>query len=224
MSPDRRRSSAKDTPADRPDTTDQGAPLGPQSGDHTDVTSNSVPDDRAESVEALRGADLARAALEAARSRNAAARTTAGRAARRDKGSGTEVRRLRRRRWSGPGDDRARDPQRVGDVARGWIAKNDTGGDVTRAQLFAQWADIVGNEIADHAQPVSLVDGELTVQAESTAWATQLRYLAAGMVKKINAALGHGTVRRIRAQGPAAPSWRFGNRHVPGRGPRDTYG
>jgi predicted nucleic acid-binding Zn ribbon protein len=71
---------------------------------------------------------------------------------------------------------------------------------------------------------VSLVDGELVLQAESTAWATQLRLLAPTVVKRINQELGDGSVRRIRAQGPAGPSWRFGSRHVPGRGPRDTYG
>lgn len=109
-------------------------------------------------------------------------------------------------------------------MARNWIAKADTGGEIVKARLFAEWAAVVGADIAAHATPVALVDGELTVQAESTAWATQLRLLAPGMVKKINQALGHGTVTRIRTRGPSAPSWRFGNRHVPGRGPRDTYG
>jgi predicted nucleic acid-binding Zn ribbon protein len=31
-------------------------------------------------------------------------------------------------------------------------------------------------------------------------------------------------VTRLRVQGPAAPSWVHGPRHVRGRGPRDTYG
>ena len=37
---------------------------------------------------------------------------------------------------------------------------------------------MVGAEIAKHSRPVKLEDGELTVEAESTAWATQLRLLA----------------------------------------------
>jgi predicted nucleic acid-binding Zn ribbon protein len=36
--------------------------------------------------------------------------------------------------------------------------------------------------------------------------------------------VGNGVVKRMRIQGPAAPSWRKGPRHVSGRGPRDTYG
>jgi predicted nucleic acid-binding Zn ribbon protein len=48
--------------------------------------------------------------------------------------------------------------------------------------------------------------------------------LAPQIVAKINREVGHGSVLRIRAQGPSGPSWRFGPRHVSGRGPRDTYG
>ncbi len=109
-------------------------------------------------------------------------------------------------------------------MASAWIAKTDAGGDVVRARLFAQWAEIVGAAVADHCEPVSLVDGDLLVQAESTAWATQLRLMAPTITQKINDRVGKGTVRRLRTKGPAGPSWRFGNRHVSGRGPRDTYG
>jgi predicted nucleic acid-binding Zn ribbon protein len=38
------------------------------------------------------------------------------------------------------------------------------------------------------------------------------------------AEVGSTTVTTVRVVGPTAPSWRFGNRHVSGRGPRDTYG
>ena len=36
--------------------------------------------------------------------------------------------------------------------------------------------------------------------------------------------LGGVKVNWVKVAGPSAPSWRHGNRHVPGRGPRDTYG
>jgi predicted nucleic acid-binding Zn ribbon protein len=48
--------------------------------------------------------------------------------------------------------------------------------------------------------------------------------LAPQLVARINAEVARGTVSKLRARGPAGPSWRFGNRHVSGRGPRDTYG
>lgn len=219
-----------------PDGEDPGAPSSrgatregasaQQTPDSVALTSHSHSGASSAEQMPLRGLDMAREALDAARARNAAARNGSRR--RSGIGSGgsdpTNVKRLRRRRWSGPGADKARDPQLFGDIAKNWVAKSDAGGDLIKARLFAGWAEIVGADIAGHAQPEALVDHELTVTAESTAWATQLRLLAPGMVKKINEALGHGTVLRIRAKGPTAPSWRFGNRHIPGRGPRDTYG
>jgi predicted nucleic acid-binding Zn ribbon protein len=71
---------------------------------------------------------------------------------------------------------------------------------------------------------VSLRDGELVLQAESTAWATQLRQLQRQILAKLAAAVGDDVVRRVRIVGPSGPSWRHGPRHVRGRGPRDTYG
>lgn len=163
----------------------------------------------------LRGPDLARAALQAAREQSAARRKNV-----RNSGG---VRTRRRRGWSGPGPD-DRDPQPLGRLAariakdRGW-AEHLSGG-----QVFAKWPVLVGAEIAEHTKPVALKDGELTVQAQSTAWATQLRLLQRQILKRISDGVGRDVVRRIKVQGPAAPSWRHGPRHISGRGPRDTYG
>lgn len=90
--------------------------------------------------------------------------------------------------------------------------------------MFGRWAELVGSDVAEHATPVSLRDGELTVRVSSTAWATQLRTLQRQLLARIAAGVGDAVVRRIRVQGPTAPSWRRGPRHAPGRGPRDTYG
>ena len=123
----------------------------------------------------------------------------------------------------GSGPD-ARDPQPLGATLRTWVASAGAGADLKKATLFAKWAEIVGAEVADHCAPVSLVDGELVLQAESTAWATQIRMLAPQLLRRINAEVGDRSVLRIRARGPVGPSWKFGYRHVSGRGPRDTYG
>lgn len=170
----------------------------------------------------LRGIDLARRALEEAR---AAARASGksvgqGRSSPR-RGGRTGAR--RRTGWSGPRPD-DRDPQQLSKLAtsiarsRGWSAK------VAEGTVFGHWAGVVGEDIAAHAQPVKLENGVLSVAAESTAWATQLRLLQAQLLAKISAAVGPGVVRSLRIAGPTAPSWRKGERHIRGRGPRDTYG
>ncbi|WP_285658385.1 DciA family protein [Actinomycetospora sp. NBRC 106375] len=176
-----------------------------------------------------RGADLARDALAAARDATAARRAAAGggkgaagvRKPRRRTAGG--LGRGRRRGWSGAGAD-DRDPQTLGRLAsrlsgeRGWAPRLADGA------VFGRWAELVGSEVAEHARPESLRDGVLTVQADSTAWATQLRLLQRQLLARIASGLGDGVVTSMRIHGPAAPSWRRGPRHVSGRGPRDTYG
>ncbi|MFP1155214.1 DUF721 family protein [Mycobacterium sherrisii] len=169
----------------------------------------------------LRGIDLVRRALDEAR---AAARAQ-GKDAGRGRGSGMTPRRVagRRRSWSGPGPD-IRDPQPLGRLTWDLAKKRGWSGRVAEGTVFGHWAAVVGQQIADHATPTALHDGVLSVAAESTAWATQLRMIQAQLLAKIAAAVGNGVVTSLKITGPAAPSWRKGPRHISGRGPRDTYG
>ena len=128
-----------------------------------------------------------------------------------------------RRSWSGPGPGLARPAAaRRGDAgprrSRGWSAR------VAEGSVFGRWPTVVGEQIAAHATPTALRDGVLTVSAESTAWATQLRMVQAQLLAKIAAAVGDGVVTSLKIVGPTAPSWRKGRYHIAGRGPRDTYG
>jgi predicted nucleic acid-binding Zn ribbon protein len=170
----------------------------------------------------LAGMDLVRRTLEEARGAARSQGKDVGR------GGGAKGRRpspaeRQRRAWSGPGPDK-RDPQPFGAASlelartRGWSTR------VAEGSVFGQWPTVVGEQIAEHANPASLRDGVLTVEAESTAWATQLRMVQAQLLAKIAAAVGDGVVTSLRIVGPTAPSWRKGKLHISGRGPRDTYG
>ena len=117
------------------------------------------------------------------------------------------------------------DPAPLNAAIDGLVA--DTGWElaVSTASVFGQWAQIVGADLAAHTAPEGLVDGELTIAADSTAWATQLRLLAAQLVRRLNAELGDGAVRRVKVRGPGSQSRRPGEWRVRGgRGLRDTYG
>jgi predicted nucleic acid-binding Zn ribbon protein len=129
----------------------------------------------------------------------------------------------RRRSWSGPGPD-PRDPQPLGKAARELAQKRGWSSRVAEGMVLGQWATVVGQQIAEHAIPTALRDGVLSITAESTAWATQLRIMQAQLLAKIAAAAGEGVVTSLKITGPAAPSWRKGPLHIAGRGPRDTYG
>jgi predicted nucleic acid-binding Zn ribbon protein len=167
---------------------------------------------------------LARAAVEAALARRAGPRRKPGAAGATGAGPGAGVAGGRRLRgYSGSGPD-PRDPQPLAAVlarlvkARGWQQP------AAQARVFAEWDKVVGADVAAHCRPVKLERGELTVEAESTTWATQLRLLATRLLARIAGEIGSGVVIRLHIHGPAAPSWSRGPRRVRGRGPRDTYG
>ena len=118
-----------------------------------------------------------------------------------------------------------RDPQGLGSEVDRLINGRGWGLDLQVRGVFARWTEIVGPEIGAHSTPESLTDGTLVVRTDSTAWATQLKLLAASVVKRLNEELGSGTVTVVEVLGPHAPSWKHGRRKAPGsRGPRDTYG
>src|SRR5699024_4871747 len=117
------------------------------------------------------------------------------------------------------------EPTPVGDHLRDLIREQGWEGELAAQRVFDEWADIVGAEVAAHCRIVGHADGQVHVQADSTAWATQFRLLTPRVVAKLNERLGDGTVVRIDVRGPQAPSWKAGGRSVRGgRGPRDTYG
>ncbi|MEV8377472.1 DciA family protein [Kribbella sp. NPDC056861] len=118
-----------------------------------------------------------------------------------------------------------RDPQLLTNTLGRLMREQGWEVDVAVHGVMARWASIVGPEMASHCQPETYKDTELTVRTDSTAWAIQVRLLAADLVRRLNDELGDGTVTRVKVEGPNAPSWRKGQRTVRGgRGPRDTYG
>jgi predicted nucleic acid-binding Zn ribbon protein len=81
--------------------------------------------------------------------------------------------------------------------ARGWRDRAAVG------QVFGNWPEIVGPQLAAHTHPESFDDGELTVIADSDTWATQVRLLSPQILKRL-AEEGAGQVRHLRIRGPSA--------------------
>jgi predicted nucleic acid-binding Zn ribbon protein len=118
-----------------------------------------------------------------------------------------------------------RDPQTLDSTLGRLVADHGWELDLRVHGVFGRWAELVGDDVAQHCTPESFADGKLVVRTDSTAWATQLRLLAPTVVRRLNEELGHGTVTLIEVLGPHLPTWKKGPRSVrDGRGPRDTYG
>ena len=136
---------------------------------------------------------------------------------------GSRPRRTETRSSGAHPDDR--DPQLLDATIGRLIAEHGWDTDVRVHGVFSRWEHLVGAEVAQHCTPESFDDGTLAVRTDSTAWATQMRLLAATVLRRLNEELGQGTVTLIEIKGPAGPSWKRGLRSVrDGRGPRDTYG
>ena len=162
------------------------------------------------------GVDLARVALRAAKER-ARERGASARQQRRARGPGAR---------SGAGRD-GRDPMPLKSAVqrllteRGWETPTAVGG------VLGRWPEIVGPQVAQHCehQHFDETAHTLLVRCDSTAWATQLRWMAPKLVARLNEDLGHGTVHAIRVRGPEAPRRGAGPLRAPGSsGPGDTYG
>jgi predicted nucleic acid-binding Zn ribbon protein len=68
------------------------------------------------------------------------------------------------------------------------------------AAVFAHWPDIVGESVAAHARPLSLVRGVLVVAVDQPGWATQLKYLGPKLVERIDEVAGEGLVERLEVR------------------------
>jgi len=115
-----------------------------------------------------------------------------------------------------------RDPVNVTSTVDRLVAMMGWRGRLTVSSVLARWEEIVGAEVASHCQPEKFDEGELTIRTDSTAWATQLRYLLPQIERRLAEEGGEGTVAAIHILGPSRKM--RGRWRVEGRGPRDTWG
>lgn len=66
--------------------------------------------------------------------------------------------------------------------------------------VFSRWGDIVGEGVVAHARPISLVGGALVVAVEEPGWATQLRFLEAEILARLEQVAGAGVADRVEVR------------------------
>lgn len=104
------------------------------------------------------------------------------------------------------------------------------GDPLSTGAVWERWAEIVGDEVARHAEPTSLRDGTLKIRTESPVWATEIGYLGSEIKTRINSALGRELVTEVSVwtgpgpiKGPAGRTTRTPAASEPPReaGPKD---
>ena len=117
------------------------------------------------------------------------------------------------------------DPEKIGNILSELIDTRDWRKGIAEGNLFSDWREIVGVDIADHSTPITLFEGKLTIQTSSTAWSTQLRLMSSELLGKIRQSAPGALVDELVIIGPHTPSWKRGLRTIRGaQGPRDTFG
>ncbi len=116
------------------------------------------------------------------------------------------------------------DPELIGGVLRDLVSDRDWDSGLAEGNLFVNWKKIVGDEISEHALPISILENVLTIQSSSTAWATQLQLISNDLLVTIQKDATGGLIERLVIIGPQTPTWKKGIRTFRNaRGPRDTY-
>ena len=117
------------------------------------------------------------------------------------------------------------EPEKISNLINELVQSREWRQGIAEGNLFSDWAQIVGSDVAEHATPITLFEGKLTIQTSSTAWSTQLRLIERELLKTIRKSSPGALVDELLIMGPHAPSWKRGLRTIRGaKGARDTFG
>ena len=104
-------------------------------------------------------------------------------------------------------------PMRIRELLSGASTRLGVERPIETGRIWARWAEIVGEGISEHAEPISLRDGTLRIRATSPAWAAELAYLVEQIKAAVNAEVGRPLVGQVvvstgksdRDRDPSAP-------------------
>ena len=98
-------------------------------------------------------------------------------------------------------------PVRLGDILAPSLERIGPKGVWTEARLRKAWRDAVGEQVCANAHVGRLRGDVLEVTVSSDAWATELTYLAASVIERLNEQLGAGTVAQIVVSRKRGKRW-----------------
>lgn len=73
--------------------------------------------------------------------------------------------------------------------------------------LFENWPELVGDQMAAHVRPLRLSDTTLVLGVDEPGWATQVRWMAEDLLRRLADGLGAGVVTKleVRMETPRDP-------------------
>ncbi len=78
-----------------------------------------------------------------------------------------------------------------------WVDQHQASGKLGEAEVFARWAELVGNTVAQQAEPERLEKGRLVVRVKTSTWRHQLLFMRRDLIVAINGRIGQKVIREI---------------------------
>ncbi len=75
---------------------------------------------------------------------------------------------------------------------KGWEEK------IEEANIPKLWEEAVGESIAESCKAVSLKDGVLIVETESSTWRSELKFRSESIIKSLNEKIGKNIIKSIK--------------------------
>jgi predicted nucleic acid-binding Zn ribbon protein len=89
-------------------------------------------------------------------------------------------------------------PTAVGGVLDELVTRREWHRRLEGSRIHDCWAQIAGDMVAAHVRPVRLLGGVLVLEADSGAWATQVRYLSQTLADRANEVLDAPLVEQVQ--------------------------
>jgi len=69
---------------------------------------------------------------------------------------------------------------------------------IVEQQAVIIWPEVVGKQIANASEAISIKDGILTISVKNPSWKTELKYMKYDICRKLNKTLGKSVVSDIK--------------------------
>ena len=97
---------------------------------------------------------------------------------------------------------KSRDPKLIGDALNEFVDNVGWQQPKALANLHTKFESVVGAETAAHLVIERFENGELILRADSTSWATQLKYLAPVLLEKLQTAAPELSIQSVKVLSP----------------------
>jgi len=92
---------------------------------------------------------------------------------------------------------RRKKTESLGEVLRRLLSTWGVDGRIREQGAVCRWEQIVGPRIAAHTEAVRVADGKVYIRAASSAWKTELVFMKADIIDRLNGAVGKRVITDI---------------------------